>query len=49
ASIRHPQHVKRAAEIGADVVTLPYPVFKQLYNHPLTTAGLEKFLSDSKK
>lgn len=49
ASIRHPQHVKQAAEIGADVATLPYSVFMQLFNHPLTATGLEKFLSDAKK
>ena len=49
ASMRHPQHVKQAAEIGADVATLPYSVFMQLFNHPLTTAGLEKFLTDAKK
>lgn len=49
ASMRHPQHVKQAAEIGADVATLPYSVFMQLFNHPLTAAGLEKFLSDAKK
>lgn len=49
ASMRHPQHVKQAAELGADVATLPYSVFMQLFNHPLTTAGLEKFLSDAKK
>lgn len=46
ASIRHPMHVSEAALLGADVVTLPYKVFKQLYNHPLSDIGLDKFLSD---
>lgn len=46
ASVRHPMHVAEAALLGADVVTLPYKVFKQLYNHPLSDIGLEKFLSD---
>ena len=46
ASVRHPMHVAEAAMIGADVATLPYKVFKQLYNHPLSDIGLEKFLSD---
>lgn len=46
ASVRHPMHVSEAALLGADVVTLPYKVFKQLYNHPLSDIGLEKFLSD---
>lgn len=46
ASVRHPMHVTEAALLGADVVTLPFKVFKQLYNHPLSDIGLEKFLSD---
>jgi len=46
ASIRNPVHVLDAALIGADVATIPFNVLKQLINHPLTTAGLEKFLKD---
>ena len=46
ASIRHPLHVKEAAEIGADVATMPLDVIKKLIQHPLTDIGLEKFLSD---
>jgi len=46
ASVRHPMHVAEAAMIGADVATLPYKVFKQLYKHPLSDIGLEKFLAD---
>jgi transaldolase len=46
ASIRHPLHVLQAAKVGADVVTLPPKIFLQLYEHPLTHQGLEKFLSD---
>lgn len=48
ASIRHPEHVIRAATVGAHVATLPYKVFEQLFNHPLTDQGLEKFLEDWK-
>ena len=48
ASIRHPRHVLAAALIGADVVTLPPKVFDQLFKHPLTDIGLEKFLADWK-
>ncbi|HRP67962.1 MAG TPA: fructose-6-phosphate aldolase [Turneriella sp.] len=47
ASIRHPIHLKQAAIIGADVATIPYSVFPQLVKHPLTDAGLEKFLADA--
>ncbi len=46
ASVRHPQHILEAAKIGSDVATVPYKVLKQLYNHPLTTIGLDKFLKD---
>lgn len=49
ASVRHPKHVVESAQLGADVVTLPFKVLEQLYRHPLTDIGLEKFLADWKK
>tara|TARA_Y100000310_G_scaffold325062_1_gene387965 strand:- start:2206 stop:2856 length:651 start_codon:yes stop_codon:yes gene_type:complete len=49
ASVRTPNHVKEAALIGSDIVTLPYKVYMQLYNHPLTDSGIQKFLEDWKK
>jgi transaldolase len=49
ASIRHPVHLVRCAEMGADVATLPYKVILQLLKHPLTDLGLAKFLEDAKK
>jgi len=49
ASIRHPLHVVEAALMGADVCTMPFSVIDRLFSHPLTDAGLEKFLSDWKK
>jgi transaldolase len=48
ASIRHPMHVLHAAQMGADVATMPLSVIKKLINHPLTDVGLEKFLADWK-
>lgn len=48
ASIRHPLHLVEAAELGADVATIPFAVIKKLFNHPLTESGLDKFLSDWK-
>ena len=45
ASIRHPMHVRRAAEIGADVATMPFKTIMQLVKHPLTDSGLSTFLS----
>ncbi|MBI4788904.1 MAG: fructose-6-phosphate aldolase [Chloroflexi bacterium] len=49
ASIRHPRHLVEAALAGADVATVPTAVLKQAIKHPLTDAGLEKFLSDWNK
>ena len=49
ASCRGPMHVVEAARLGADVVTCPPAVIDALYNHPLTTNGLEKFLKDWEK
>lgn len=46
ASVRHPMHVTQAAKLGADVATIPFKVLKQLYHHPLTDVGIEKFLAD---
>jgi transaldolase len=49
ASIRHPMHIMECAKIGADVVTCPLDALKSLFNHPLTDAGLAKFIEDTKK
>jgi transaldolase len=49
ASIRHPIHLVRCAELGADVATIPHKVILQLLQHPLTDLGLAKFLEDAKK
>jgi transaldolase len=49
ASMRHPVHVTQAALAGADIATMPFSVLKQLFDHPLTTAGQKKFLEDYRK
>jgi len=46
ASIRSVAHVLETIKIGAHVATIPYKIFTQLPNHPLTTSGLERFLKD---
>ncbi|HWH22226.1 MAG TPA: fructose-6-phosphate aldolase [Allosphingosinicella sp.] len=46
ASIRHPVHVLQSAMIGADVMTAPPAVIRQLFKHPLTDKGLESFAAD---
>ena len=46
ASIRSLFHVVEASKIGADVITIPPKIFDAMYNHPLTSSGLEMFLKD---
>jgi len=48
ASVRHPQHVVDSALAGGHICTMPYSVFQLLFKHPLTDAGLKKFLDDWK-
>lgn len=49
ASIRNPVHVTESAKLGADYATVPFKVLRQLFKHPLTDAGIERFLEDWKK
>ena len=49
ASIRHSKHLVDCLLAGADVATLPFNVIKDLMKHPLTDAGLRKFVEDYKK
>lgn len=49
ASIRNPLHVIDSALCGADIFTVPAKVLTQMEQHPLTSAGIEKFLEDAKK
>ena len=48
ASIRNSIHVVNAAKIGAHIATVPYNVIIQMTKHPLTDAGIEKFMKDWK-
>ena len=46
ASIRSPLHVLNCAKIGADIATVPFKVLMDMFNHPLTDLGIERFLKD---
>lgn len=46
ASIRSALHVTQAAECGADISTIPFKIMEQMFHHPLTDIGIERFLSD---
>ena len=46
ASVRNPIHVLDCAKAGSHIATIPYNVIVQMIKHPLTDAGIEKFLND---
>ena len=46
ASIRNPLHCVMAAKAGAHISTIPFPVLMQMTRHPLTDAGVSRFLED---
>lgn len=46
ASVRHPLHVVRAAELGAHICTIPFKVIQLMFKHPLTDQGTKRFIED---
>ena len=46
ASIREARQVPACFRVGADICTIPYDIFQKLYEHTLTSAGLEIFNKD---
>jgi transaldolase len=49
ASVRGPMHLQFAAEMGADIATIPYKVMQQMTSHPLTDKGIKQFMDDWNK
>lgn len=49
ASVRSPMHLQSAALMGADIATIPYKVMQSMTGHPLTTKGIDMFMSDWNK
>lgn len=49
ASIRNPMHVLDSAMAGSHIATIPYNVIVQMIKHPLTDAGMKKFIEDYNK
>lgn len=49
ASVRNPLHVLESATLGAHIATIPFKVLEQLSKHPLTDAGIDRFLKDWEK
>jgi transaldolase len=46
ASVRSPMHLQFAAQMGADIATIPYKVMQQMTHHPLTDKGIKLFMDD---
>jgi transaldolase len=49
ASVRHPLHVVQGIQAGAQIATMPLKILEMLFKHPLTDAGLKRFLDDWNK
>lgn len=49
ASVRSPMHIQVAAEMGADIATIPFKVMQQMTHHPLTEKGIKQFMDDWNK
>ncbi|UXR65693.1 fructose-6-phosphate aldolase [Bdellovibrio bacteriovorus] len=49
ASVRSPMHIQIAAEMGADIATIPFKVMQQMTHHPLTDKGIKAFMDDWNK
>lgn len=49
ASVRSPMHLQIAAEMGADIATIPFKVMQQMTSHPLTDKGIKQFMDDWNK
>lgn len=49
ASVRSPMHIQLAAEMGADIATIPFKVMQQMTHHPLTDKGIKQFMDDWNK
>ena len=49
ASVRTSLHIIQCAKAGAHIATVPFKVLMQAMKHPLTDAGLAKFMEDWKQ
>ena len=49
ASIRNTLHCTMAAQAGAHIATVPYNILMAMVKHPLTDAGVARFIADWEK
>lgn len=47
ASLRNARQVRESALVGADIATMPYGIFKQIFSHSLTESGMVAFMDDT--
>lgn len=48
SSVRHPEHVRNALNIGADACTIPWKVLQQLTKNHFTDLGTQQFFTDTR-
>lgn len=46
ASVRNVNHIYSSALFGADAITVPFNVIRDMFKHDLTDKGIAKFISD---
>ncbi|MEM1585939.1 MAG: transaldolase family protein [Candidatus Bathyarchaeia archaeon] len=46
SSIRNARQVREAAEAGADIITMPFEVIREMARHPKTFEGMRDFMAD---
>lgn len=49
ASIRSKEHILECILNGVDIATIPFKQIEEMAKHPLTDAGIEKFIKDYSK
>ena len=47
ASLRNARQVRESALVGADIATMPYGIFKEIFSHKLTEKGMVAFMEDT--
>lgn len=48
SSVRHPEHVRNALNIGVHTCTIPWKVMKQLFNNHFTEIGTQQFFEHTR-
>ncbi len=49
SSVRHPEHIKNAIELGAQNITIPWKIMKNLNNNNFTEIGTQEFVNHTRQ